>query len=64
MVFVIAAFLFALPQANDSSIAYRVPAKLTPDYGLLVDVTIVNVAPARSFANLILVETAFWYSIA
>jgi hypothetical protein len=40
MVFVIAAFLFALPPANDSSIAYRVPAKLTPDYGLLVDVTI------------------------
>src|ERR1700728_80778 len=40
MVFVIAAFLFALPQANDSSIAYRVPAKLTHDYGLLADVTI------------------------
>jgi hypothetical protein len=40
MVLVLAAFLITLPQGTDSSIPYQVPAKLTPDYGLLVDVTI------------------------
>src|SRR5579875_500119 len=38
--FLIAAFLFMLPSGADSSPVYRVAAKMTSDYGLLVNVTI------------------------
>jgi hypothetical protein len=47
MLFVVAALLFTLPQGTDSSIAYRVPAKITADYGLLVDVTINDLRIAK-----------------
>lgn len=35
------------PQGTESSIAYQVPAKLTADYGLLVDLTINGKAGRR-----------------